>query len=116
MGYCRGRSRNLRKGAGPSRSLPLPLFSPFPFPSSPLYCLEVWPLKLARGAGGALLAPSVGFGAVHAQAENNTITRNMLLLKVILLITCVAEHARRLHFGEFDILIFTSCYYELFMN
>jgi len=46
----RGGSRNLRKGAGPSRSLPLPFFSPFPLSLSSLL-LEIGPLKPAIGSG-----------------------------------------------------------------
>ena len=45
----RGRSRNLRKGAGPSRSFPLP-FCPFP-PSLSSLLLEIGPLKPAIGSG-----------------------------------------------------------------
>ena len=54
--YSRGRSRNLRKGAGPSRSFPLP-FCPFP-PSLSSLLLEIGPLKPAIGSGSAVSSPS----------------------------------------------------------
>jgi len=52
-------SRNSRKGAGPSPSLP-------PIPPSPL---EVGPRKPASGFGGVVQAPTAG-SAGQSQAEN----------------------------------------------
>jgi len=46
----RGGSRNLRKGAGPSRSLSLPFFSPFQLSLPFLSPLGVGPLKSTRGS------------------------------------------------------------------
>jgi len=55
-----GLIQQFAKGGGPTRSLPVPFFSPFPFSPLPLP-LQVGPIKPARGSGlGSAVSSSSG--------------------------------------------------------
>ena len=65
--YYTGRSRNLQTEGRPSRSIHLPLFSPFTCP--PLFPLEVGPLKPARESRERCKLPSGARGTALAENE-----------------------------------------------
>jgi len=69
QGEWHGRIQKFAKGGGPSRSLFLPFFSPFPCSLSSSLPLRNRAPKPGRGSGGAASSPSWVRGGVPAKNE-----------------------------------------------